>query len=70
MTIYTCNQFTGHYPVGAAAIVSANTPKEAADLLNVALIKQGLPGDAEATDMIPFPDHHTEVVRVLVDGSY
>lgn len=69
MPIYTCRDFTGHYPVGAAAVVEAHDENEAAVLLNMELRKQGLKGDAESANMIAFP-FPKEPVRVLVNGDY
>lgn len=69
MKTYTCKSFTGHYPVGSAAVVSADSPEAAAELLNTALRNAGLPGDARVADLIPFPID-PENVRVLVDGDY
>lgn len=70
MKTYTCNNFTGHYPVGSAAIVRAKDAVEAADKLNAALKDAGLEGDAEVKDMLAFPIGPTDDVRILVDGNY
>jgi hypothetical protein len=70
MKTYTCDKFTGHYPVGSAAIVRANDAVEAADKLNEALREDGLVGDAEIKDMIVFPIGKTDDVRILVNGNY
>ena len=66
MEIYTCNKFTGFYPVGSAAVVEATSPEEAAEKLNAALVAHGLEGDAKAEDMILFING----VRILCDGEY
>lgn len=66
MEIYTCNNFTGHYPVGVAAVVSAESPKDAAQKLNKKLVEIGLEGDAKAEDMEIF----NEDVVILCDGNY
>lgn len=68
MKIYTCTEFTGHYPVGTAAIVRASSPLKAAAKLNLALRLQGLPGDAELHDMVAFP--REAKIRILRDGNY
>ena len=70
MKTFTCNSFTGHYPVGAAAVVFAKDAIEAANKLNTELREAGLPGDAEAKDMQVFPSERNEDVRILVDGNY
>lgn len=69
MNIYTTTGFEGHYPVGTAAVVRADSPEEAADKLNHELVCQGLIGDATAANMFLFenPDEH---VRILCDGNY
>lgn len=69
MKTYTNNKFTGHYPVGTAAIVRASSPEEAALFLNGTLKQAGLDGDAKAEDMVEWPAKR-EVVRILVDGNY
>lgn len=68
MKTYTNTSFTGHWPVGTAAVVLAETAEEAAELLNVELRSRGLPGDATAGDM----DLLDRKVRVTVlnDGNY
>lgn len=66
--IYTCKDFSGFYPVGSAAVVSASSAQEAADKLNEALRKIGLEGDAVAVSMLPFTKQ--DGVRILVDGNY
>jgi hypothetical protein len=71
MKVWTCNRFTGHYPVGCAAVVYAETQQEAVDILNASLKEQGLEGDAAIEDMELFPCHPQWVeVRILCDGQY
>lgn len=69
MRVYTNNKFTGHYPVGTAAVVTAHSQEEAAELLNALLRRNNLPGDAKTEDMreigLKHPDAH-----VLCDGNY
>lgn len=69
MKTYTCNKFTGHYPVGSAAVVRADSPESAVEILNATLRDAGLPGDAKMEDLVPFPAKG-EMVRILVDGNY
>jgi hypothetical protein len=68
MKVYTCNKFTGYWPVGCAAVVWADDEQEAAEKLNLSLQNQGLMGDAKSESMLEFPglDH----VRILNDGNY
>lgn len=67
--IFTCRSFTGHYPVGVAAVVQADNAEEAARLLNEELKTHGLKGDAEPHKMIPWVGG-VDVVRVLCNGDY
>lgn len=70
MKIYTCTTFTGHRPVGSAAVVIAEDAQDAADSLNVKLKAAGLKGDATAEKMIEFPADPRESIRILCDGDY
>ena len=69
MKIYTCNNFTGHWPVGTAAVVVAANPIEASILLNKELVKGRLDGDATPDDMWEL-SADTEKVRILCNGDY
>lgn len=69
MNIYTCKNFTGHYPVGTAAVVAAWSSEQAAALLNSELVKMGLRGDAEKKHM-RLLDTSNKQVRILCDGDY
>jgi hypothetical protein len=66
--VWVCTGFTGHYPVGTAAIVRAKDKEKAAKILNEELIYQGLSGDATAKDMIEFCED--DKVTILCDGNY
>lgn len=66
--IYTNNNFTGHWPVGAA-VVRADSQEQAAELLNTELRSRGFPADALVVEMKPFVAGH-DVVRVLCDGNF
>jgi hypothetical protein len=70
MNVYTCKTFTGHWPVGTAAVVHAETKEQAAEILNDELHERGLPGDAKPEDMRPFPDLPVPQIRILCDGNY
>ena len=67
--VYACNQFTGHYPVGTAAVVVAESQEHAAQLLNEQLKRQGLPGDANAKMMALVGQKAPQAV-ILCDGNY
>lgn len=68
MKIYTNTSFTGHWPVGTAAVVRAETAEEAAEILNAELRRNGLRGDATAGEMDPMPPG--KGVVILNDGDY
>lgn len=69
--VWTNNKFTGHWPVGSAAVVRAKTAQDAADALNHVLREyHSLTGDAKIEDMLEFPDRDSETVRVIFDGNY
>ena len=68
MKTYTNTSFTGHWPVGTAAVVRAINAEEAAEILNAELRRTGLPGDASAGEMIPLL--RKQNVIVLNDGNY
>lgn len=67
--VYVCNQFTGHYPVGTAAVVVAESQEHAATLLNDQLVIQGLKGDANANMMALVMQTSPQAV-ILCDGNY
>lgn len=67
---YYCTEFTGHYPVGAAALVHAASQEEAASLLNAVLQNEHkLPGDAQPEDMKMYEPESRDVT-ILLDGNY
>lgn len=67
--VYVCNQFTGYWPVGTAAVVVAESQEHAAKLLNEQLLSQGLKGDADANAMALVMQTSPQVV-ILCDGNY
>ena len=67
--IYTCVKFTGHYPVGTAAVVSAPDAHTARDILNTLLKRDGLIGDAKMENMIEFTTDKLQGV-ILNNGDY
>lgn len=69
MNVYTCTEFTGFWPVGAAAVVVAPDSSTAADMLNAELRKISLPGDAKTKDMQEVPTS-APLVCILLDGNY
>ena len=68
--VYLCTKFTGHWPVGVAAVVFAETPKQAADILNGELeANHGLKGDA-TPEMMEWVNPVGRTCYVLCDGNY
>lgn len=69
MKVWTNTQFEGHWPVGVAAVVVADTRGQAAEMLNQQLTKRGLSPSATADQFDPLPTH-TPLVAILRDGDY
>lgn len=67
--VYVCNQFRGHYPVGTAAVVVAESQEHAAQLLNEQLVTQGLTASADENMMALVVQTSPQVV-ILCDGNY
>jgi hypothetical protein len=66
--VFVCNQFTGHYPAGTAAVVVAKNQEHAAQVLNDQLKFQGLIGDANANMMALVMTNNEQAV-ILNDGK-
>ena len=69
MKIYTCTQFQGYYPVGAAAIVVAKNAEEAAQMLTNRLAVMGLPQIIGVSHMEGVLSS-VPSVTILCDGNY
>lgn len=69
MKVWTNNKFNGHWPVGTAAVVVADTAERAAEILNDDLGKRGLDRSATA-EQFERLSVTQECVRVLRDGEY
>ena len=67
LRLFTCTDHKGHYPVGVASIVLAETEPEAYQMLRDALNDAGLDGDAEFTLTEVYFDKQ---VIILHDGNY
>ena len=68
MKVFTCKDHDGHWPVGVASVVVAESKGEATRLLVQALHEHGLDGGATFTLQelsVAVPD-----VRVLNEGNY
>ena len=69
MRVFTHTGFTGHYPVGVAAIIVAEYPYMALGMLNEELRQRGLPGNAQPEDLMEV-DLENESCEILMDGNY
>lgn len=69
MKVFYNKTFTGHWPVGSAAIVVAADQEDAARLLRLTLIKSGLKGDVEIKDMVHVNTRQFQAI-ILCDGNY
>ncbi|CUR70308.1 hypothetical protein [Achromobacter xylosoxidans] len=69
MPVYINTDFRGHWPVGTAAVVVADTPDRAAKLLEKALDERGLVQVIPPVHMVPI-SHTCESVAILCDGNY
>lgn len=67
--IFTCKNFTGHYPVGAAAVIIAEDKVAARQMLVDVLLVAGLPQDIDSLNLVEI-DPSTPQVRILSDGNY
>jgi hypothetical protein len=64
MKVYYSNDFSGHYPVGASAVVRAENAEEAQRLLSEALEQDGLKFNGTLTEF------KGKGVVVLQNGDY
>lgn len=69
MKAWTNKRFDGHWPVGTAAVVVADTAENAAKILNDELETRGLGRVATAEQFELLPTSRP-MARVLCDGNY
>lgn len=69
MKVWTNKQFSGHWPVGTAAVVVADTAGQAAEALNDELEARGLGRTATPEQFEQLPTSR-QIARVLCDGDY
>ena len=69
MNVYTNITFTGHWPVGTAAVVVANTQEQAAFLLEEELEKIGLKQKIDPKEMERISTYRPKTI-ILQDGNY
>lgn len=69
MKVWTNKKFSGHYPVGTAAVVVADTVEQAAEVLNDALETYGLSRTATPDQFEHLPTNR-QTAMILCDGNY
>jgi len=69
MKTWTINSFSGYYPVGTAAIVTAETVTRAINILEDELSRCGLTQEIKPEQLIPMVTSSRNV-RILCDGNY
>jgi hypothetical protein len=69
MNVFYCNDFDGHWPVGTAAVIVADSPEDAAKQLERRLEAIGLTQVVRAKQMKPV-DTGAPVCIVIRDGDY
>ena len=69
MNTWTITDFEGHYPVGTAAVVTAETVDMAIKLLESELSRIGLTQKIKPEQLIPMVTSSRKV-RILCDGNY
>lgn len=70
MRVYTCTDFTGHYPVGTAAVVIAPNRKRAVELLEKELKNIGLEQKVNPLSLIVLSIRAGKTCIVLRNGDY
>lgn len=68
MKIFVSNDFTGHWPVGTAAVVVARTRKKALSLIKKECKKEGLVFDGTLNELLI--DKAQEQAIILNNGEY
>ena len=69
MKTWTINNFDGFYPVGTAAVVSADDVYIAITLLEEQLEDMGLKQTIKPEQLIPMPTRSRKL-RILCNGNY
>ena len=69
LRVWSITSFTGHYPVGVAAVVVAKDAEDAAKLLTVELSAHGLEQEIKAKSMREVP-MVIPMAFILADGNY
>lgn len=69
MPTWTITDFKGHWPVGCAAVVTAENTEMACRWLERELAARGLPQQIKPQQLVPVVTS-TRWVRILNDGNY
>lgn len=69
MKVWTCNNFTGHWPVGTAAVIAALTREQAVGLLADKLCGEGLSQEIKLEDVEELDLAKPNCV-ILCNGEY
>lgn len=69
MNVYTCTDFSGHWPVGTAAVIVAENDEDANTILCDELARIGLPQNKELTFKL-LALGAGPGCRILCDGDY
>ena len=70
MLIFICTNFSGHYPVGTAAVIVAKNAAEASLNLKAELLCIGLDQEEGWTPELKLVEPTTPKVIILRDGNY
>lgn len=68
MKVFTC-KFTGYYPVGASAVIVAETKEKAEDAMKLQLLAMNLAHKNKEVQLEELPTTGT-FVKILTDGDY
>lgn len=69
MKVWTCNSFSGHWPVGTSAVIAARSQEAAAIALSEELKRLGLVQTIKPEQVVEFNAHDANVL-ILNDGDY
>jgi len=69
LSVWINASFEGHYPIGVAAVVVAESPERASILLNEELVKEGLKPTATA-DQFSLVIPSEEAALIICNGNY
>lgn len=70
MKLWVNTSFKGHWPVGASAVVCADTDYDACFILEAELNKRGLGQEVKVADMVCISGMKKGDAMILQDGNY